>query len=81
MPKGRRSRSVRRGFDAYSGDYYSARPRTDVTASMTLSWIAPLVAITPRLFSSVRPRPKSRSSPLTSVTRPPAHSTTSLPAA
>jgi predicted Zn-dependent protease len=62
------------------GSAYSS-PRTFRTAATTSSWIAPLVATTPRLPASVRPRLKSSGSPSTSLTTPPAHSTTRLPAA
>jgi predicted Zn-dependent protease len=55
--------------------------RTLRTASTTSRWIAPLVATMPRFASSVRPRPKSSGRPSTSLTTPPAHSTTRLPAA
>ena len=43
--------------------------------------LSPLVATTPELPSRRAPRPKSSGAPVTSVTTPPAHSTTNLPAA
>jgi predicted Zn-dependent protease len=55
--------------------------RTLRSAATTSAWIAPLVATMPRFASRVRPRPKSRGRPSTSLTIPPAHSTTRLPAA
>jgi hypothetical protein len=50
-------------------------------ASITSSWIAPLVATMPLLPERVSPRPKSSARPSMSVTRPPADSTMIVPAA